>query len=122
MAFKRVLGKKLKNYFIIELDYSISNSFIQAFIISYVLYVIVRPIENELIHQSIPFQLVRLEEFQVEVPGALNNVYRNLNSLLNTLSCDCINSIKALALAKEPTSNVIPPKPYSELIIPAYKS
>jgi hypothetical protein len=28
-----------------------------------------------------------------------------------------------LALAKEPTSNVIiPPKPYSELIIPAYKS
>jgi hypothetical protein len=64
MAFKRVLGKKLKNYFIIEwiIVYPILS---QAFIISYVsLCHCLDQLKNELIHQSIPFQLVRLEEFR----------------------------------------------------------
>jgi hypothetical protein len=58
MAFKRVLGKKLKNYFIIELDYSISNSFIQAFIISYVLFMSLSDqLKNELIISQSHFSL-----------------------------------------------------------------
>jgi hypothetical protein len=63
MAFKRVLGKKLKNYFIIGLDYSISNSYkLSSFRMSSLCHCLDQ-LKTELIHQSIPFQLVRLENF-----------------------------------------------------------